>query len=84
MKYKSIVSGLVMSSFFFASCGEKKTTNTDAKDDPAVVKNSGTYEPTTAVAKELVGKTVILKGGELVETQLVNADYYFLYFTASW
>ena len=36
------------------------------------------------VAMELAGKTHIMKQGEYEEIKLQNADYYLLYFTASW
>ena len=80
MKLKYIVSGAVASSLLFASCGkkEKPTSQTENKEAAPVL------EP-TAMATMLEGKTVSLNGDAYAPTQVAqNADYYLLYFTASW
>lgn len=89
MKKKYLLGGVLLSSLFLASCGEKPTEanspETDQTTAPEVVEApEPAAAPDSVVTKELAGKTHIMQGGEYVETQLKSADYYLLYFTASW
>ena len=84
MNAKYLMGGLLLSSLFFTACEKKaEETSTAAPADTPAISSTSTA-PTTVVAKELSGKAHIMKDGEYVETQIKNADYYLLYFTASW
>ena len=86
MNTKYLLGGMLVSSLLFASCEKKEsetTTTTTTSTDQTTVTETASV-PITVVAKELAGKTHIMKDGEYVETQIKNADYYLLYFTASW
>ncbi len=88
MNHQYLLSGLLASSLLFAACKKSEETassTTDTSSTPAApTAPTAPAVPETVVAKELAGKAHIMKDGEYVETQIKNADYYLLYFTASW
>lgn len=85
MNYQYLLSGLLVSSLLFAACKKSEETTSSTTDTPSVPEAStAPAVPETVIAKELAGKAHIMKDGEYVETQIKNADYYLLYFTASW
>jgi hypothetical protein len=87
MNTKHLLGGVLVSSLFFSSCEKKEAEATSApanQTTATVPAKKVAAVPTTEIAKELAGKAHIMKDGEYVETQIKNADYYLLYFTASW
>ena len=84
MNAKYLMGGLLLSSLFFTACEKKaEEASTAAPTDPPAISQTATV-PTTVIAKELSGKAHVMVDGEYIETQIKNADYYLLYFTASW
>ncbi len=74
MKLRNLLAVVLGSCFLLASCSKK------TKKAPVESKK----EVLVPVAKMFEGNTVKLEGDSFVPTKVGNADYYLIYFTASW